>query len=133
MHQAPLFTASGPGWRVREGQALWRPRRDLPELGGELVVASHADGRCLVQFEKTPLTLVSAETTRTAWQIQFPPRRLSFTGHGKRPTRFLWIYLQSALLGEPLPAPVRFERKTEGGWRLENSKSGETLEGYLAP
>ena len=39
-----LFTASGPGWRVQQGQAIWRPRRGFPELGGDLVMASD-DGR----------------------------------------------------------------------------------------
>jgi hypothetical protein len=131
--QAPLFTASGPGWHVQEGQALWRPRRGFPELGGEVVLASDKDGRCLVQFAKTPMVLLSAETTRTSWQMQFPPRQMSFSGHHKRPTRFVWLFLQSALSGEPLPPPLRFERKPDGGWRLENSKSGETLEGFLAP
>ena len=35
-----LFTASGPGWHVQQGQALWRPQRGLPEFGGDLVLAS---------------------------------------------------------------------------------------------
>ena len=69
---ASLFTTSGPGWHVQEGQALWRPGRGLPELGGDLVMASHEDGRCAIEFAKTPLSLVSAQTTRTNWLIQFP-------------------------------------------------------------
>ncbi|HZL43351.1 MAG TPA: hypothetical protein VFD66_08725, partial [Verrucomicrobiae bacterium] len=34
-----LFTATGPDWRVQQGQALWRPQRGLPEFGGDLVLA----------------------------------------------------------------------------------------------
>lgn len=128
-----LFTAAGPGWRVQQGQALWRPRRGFPELGGDLVVASHEDGRCLVQFAKTPMTLVSAQTTGTNWLIQFPAGRMSFTGHRRRPTRFAWLYLHAALTGEQLPPPLRFERGAAGGWRLENTRSGETIAGFLAP
>ncbi len=128
-----LFTASGPGWHVQDGQALWRPRRGLPELAGDLVLASHPDGRCLIQFAKTPLTLVSAQTSRTHWLIQFPPRRMSFSGRGEPPTRFAWLYLSAALSGEPLPKQLRFQRKPDGGWRLENTRSGETLEGFLGP
>jgi acyl carrier protein len=30
-----LFTAAGPGWRVRQGQALWRPQRGAPEFGDD--------------------------------------------------------------------------------------------------
>lgn len=129
----PLFVATGPGWRVQEGQALWRPGRELPELGGELVVASHADGRCAIQFAKTPLPLVLAQTTRTHWLIEFPPRRMSFTGGRPPPARFGWLHLAAALAGEPLPASLRFQRKPDGGWRLENPRSGETVEGFLGP
>ncbi len=131
--EAPLFTAAGPGWRVQEGQALWRPGRQFPELGGELVVARHEDGRCVVQFAKTPLPLVLAQTTHTDWRIEFPPRRLSFGGHQPPPTRFAWLYLPAALSGEALPSALRFQHKLDGGWRLENTRSGETVEGFLGP
>jgi hypothetical protein len=128
-----LFTATGPGWHVQEGQALWRPGREYPELGGDLVLASDEDGRCLIQFAKTPMTLVSVQTTRTSWLIQFPPRRMGFSGRRQPPVRFAWLYLHAALAGEQLPPPLRFERKPDGGWRLENTRTGETLEGFLAP
>jgi hypothetical protein len=131
--QSPLFTASGSGWRVQEGQALWRPGRRYPELGGELVMASHEDGRCTIQFTKTPLPLVLAQTTRTNWLIASPPRRMSFAGHRAPPTRFAWLYLYAALSGDSLPSTLRFQRKPDGGWRLENTRSGETVEGFLAP
>jgi hypothetical protein len=128
-----LFTASGPGWRVQEGQALWCPDRDLPEISGDLVLAVHEDGRCLIQFDKTPLSLVSIQTTRTEWLIRFPARRMGFSGRGPGPTRFAWLYLHTALAGEPLPSPLRFERKPDGNWRLENPRTGETLEGKFFP
>ena len=130
---APLFVAAGPGWRVQEGQALWRPRRQFPELAGELVVASHEDGRCAIQFAKTPLPLVLAQTTRTNWLIEFPAQRMSFTGRRSPPTRFAWLYLPAALSSNSLPSALRFQRKPDGGWRLENTRSGETLEGFLGP
>ena len=128
-----LFTAAGPGWRVQEGQALWRPQRGYPELAGDLVAVTDQNDRCLLQFSKTPVTLVSAQVTRTNWLIQFPPQELFFMGRGKPPTRFAWLYLHSALSGEPLPSDFQFQRKTDGSWRLENVRSGETLEGYLEP
>jgi hypothetical protein len=128
-----LFTAAGPGWRVQEGQALWRPRRGYPELAGDLVVVSDQNGRCLLQFSKTPLTLVSAQVTSTNWLIQFPPQEMFFAGRGKPPTRFLMLHLPTALASEPLPGELRFETKPDKGWRLENVGSGETLEGYLEP
>jgi hypothetical protein len=131
--RAPLFTATGPGWHVQEGQALWRPRQKMPELAGDLVVASHEDGRSLVQFTKMPLPMMMAQSTRTNWLIQFPPQQLSFSGRGKPSTRFLWLYLKPALSGEPLPAGMVFQRKPDGGWRLENRRTGESVEGVLSP
>jgi hypothetical protein len=128
-----LFTVSGQGWRVQQGQALWRPGRAYPEVGGDLVLASHDDGRCLIQFSKMPISLVLAQTTRTNWLIEFPARRLTFSGHRHPSTRFGWLYLAAALSGQSLPAAFRFETKPDGGWRLENSSSGETIEGFLTP
>jgi hypothetical protein len=128
-----LFTASGPGWHIQQGQALWRPKHDLPEFGGDLVLASNADGRALIQFDKTPLSMVFAQTTTNRWLIQFPQKQYSFSGREPAPTRFAWLYLPAALAGKPLPLPLRFERKPDGGWRLENSRTGEIVEGYLSP
>ena len=128
-----LFTAAGPGWRMQEGQALWRPRRGYPELAGDLVAVSDQNGRCLLQFSKTPLLLASAQVTRTNWLIQFPPQEMSFAGRGKPPPRFLLLHLPAALAGEPLPGQLRFETKPDRSWRLENVRSGESLEGFLSP
>lgn len=128
-----MFTTSGSGWKVQEGQALWRPRQGLPELGGDLVMASHADGACAIEFAKTPITLVVAQTTQTNWLVRFPPRGMGFSGHGQPSTRFAWLYLHAALAGAPLPKPFRFERQADGSWRLENVRTGETLAGYLSP
>jgi len=128
-----LFTAADPGWRVQQGQALWRPQRGLPEFGGDLVLASDDAGRCLIQFDKTPMAILSAQTTSNRWLIKFPQRQMSFSGRGPGPTRFAWLYLHAALAGEQLPPPLHFESKPDGGWRLENSSTGETLEGFLSP
>ena len=128
-----LFTTAGPGWRVQQGQALWRPQRGTPEFGGDFVLASDDAGRCLIQFDKTPLSLVSAQTTATQWLIRFPQRQMTLSGRGSGPTRFVWLYLPDALAGKSLPPPLHFEHKPDGGWRLENSRTGETLEGFLSP
>jgi hypothetical protein len=128
-----LFSTSGPGWQVREGQALWRPNHRYPEMAGDLVLATNEDGRRVVHFTKTPLPVVLAQTAPGRWYIEFPPRRLSFSGAHAPPARFLWLHVAAALEGKPLPKEVRFERKVDGGWRLENVRSGESLEGFLTP
>jgi hypothetical protein len=122
---------SETGWRIQEGQALWRPTARAPELAGELLVARQEDGRALIQFSKTPFPLVLAQTTATNWAIRFPSQKLAFRGRRPPPARFAWLYLRPALAGEVLPAALRFERKPDGGWRLENRRTGETMEGYL--
>jgi hypothetical protein len=128
-----LFTATGPDWQVRQGQAVWRPGRGYPEFGGDLVLASDNAGRHLIQFDKTPMSILSAQTTSNRWLIKFPQRNLSFSGFGAGSTRFSWLYLPLALDGQRLPRALHFERKPDGGWRLENSRTGETLEGFLSP
>jgi hypothetical protein len=128
-----LFTATGPNWHVQQGQALWRPKSGLPEFGGDLVLATNPDGRAFTQFDKTPLSMVFAQTTPTRWFIRFPQQQIHFSGHGSPPTRFAWLYLPAALDGKSLPLAFHFERKPDGGWRLENTGTGEILEGYLSP
>lgn len=128
-----LFTANGSGWRVQQGQALWRPKKGLPEFGGDLVLASDDAGRSLIQFDKTPMSIAFAQTTSNRWLIKFPQQQMSFSGHGPGPTRFGWLYLPTALAGKPLPKAFHFERKPDGGWRLENPHTGEILEGFLSP
>ena len=124
-YRTGLARAGRPG-------AVATPAR-VPGNRRRCVLASHEDGRCLIQFAKTPMTLVSAQTTRTNWLIQFPPARMSFRGRRQPPTHFAWLYLYAALSGQPLAPPFRFEREPDGGWRLENPRSGETLKGFLAP
>jgi hypothetical protein len=128
-----LFEATGPAWRVQQGQALWRPKTGLPEFGGDLVLASDDSGRRLIQFDKTPMAILSAQVTSNRWLIKFPAKKMSFSGFGSGSTRFSWLYLPAALDGRPLPKIFKFERKPDGGWRLENSRTGETVEGYLSP
>lgn len=128
-----LFSTTGPNWHIQQGQALWRPKQGLPEFGGDLIVASDDAGRHLIQFDKTPMAIVSAQTTSNRWLIKFPQQNLSFGGYGPGSTRFGWLYLPEALDGKPLPKNFHFERKPDGGWRLENSHTGETLEGFLSP
>lgn len=128
-----LFVVNGPGWSLQQGQATWRPKASLPEFSGDLILARDAAGRCLIQFDKTPMAILNAQVTTNEWLISFPQRKMSFGGHGRGWTRFAWLYLPAALDGRKLPKDFQFERKSDGGWRLENFRTGETVEGFLAP
>jgi hypothetical protein len=113
-----LFNATNPDWHVQQGQALWRPQRGLPEFGGELVVATDDTGRCLIQFDKTPMAILSAQITTNRWLIKFPQRQITVSAD-TRPgsSRFCWVYPRAALAGKPLPKQLHFENKLDGGWR----------------
>jgi hypothetical protein len=124
---------SEPGWRVRQGQAVWRPKHRAPELAGELLVAAHADGRTLVQFTKTPFPIVAAQATPTDWQIHFAPRNRTLRGSGEPPRRFIWLHLARCLNGSAPPRGWSLARREDATWRFESRATGETLEGYLTP
>jgi len=130
----PQVDLSQPGWRVLQGQAIWKPNRAAPELSGELIWASHRDSRFLLQFLKTPITLVEAQGTDERWKVSFPPqgRTLGGQASSRAYDRLSWLYLARALR----------EKKSAGDWAflwkgdrfvLGNARTGEMIEGYLRP
>jgi hypothetical protein len=129
----PSVDLSEPGWQVRQGQAVWKLAKNKPELAGEITLARHADGRCLVEFAKTPFPLMRAKISASRWEIEFPPQKLHFSGGDQPPTRLAWLHLMRALTGKPVSPPWYFELRPNGGWRLENPRRGESVEGYLEP
>jgi hypothetical protein len=129
---APVDLAE-PGWKVRQGQAVWRSSRGGPELAGEILVATHPDGRWLVQLIKTPLPLLTVQANQRAWQIEIIPDQRIITGRGDPPTRLLWLHLAGALQGLRPLSPLRFEGAADSRWRLHNPATGEFIQGYLEP
>lgn len=129
----PPANLSEPGWTLRQGQAIWRTKKDAPEIAGELIVAENSDGRSFLQFTKTPLPFVVAQTTTNSWQIHFVPENKTYSGPGKPPKRLIWLYLPGCLAGRQPPKPWSWRQLENGNWQLENQKTGESLEGYLTP
>jgi len=130
----PPINLSEAGWRVQQGQAVWKPDANAPELSGEVVWASNPDGRFFAQFLKTPITLVEAQGNQDAWKVSVPSQGRTISGSGGRsPSRRLgWVYLAWALQARPLPREWSF-RNTLEGWKLVNARTGEVIEGYLRP
>ncbi|MGO8700279.1 MAG: hypothetical protein ACLQVY_21520 [Limisphaerales bacterium] len=128
---APLAPAdlSAPGWQLRQGQAVWKPSQDRPELAGDLLLAVNTNGDYLVQFTKTPFTLASAEVRGSRWQIAFGPR--AWSGRGAPPARFVWFQLAPLIEGKRVADPWQATRHADHSWRLQNSGAGEFLEGQL--
>ena len=119
-----------PGWTVREGQAVWRAKKDAPEIAGEILLGTAKDGRTFVQFTKTPFPFVIARTETNSWQIESPTQNKRFAGPGHPPNRIIWFHLPSALSGKSVPRLWSWEPKNDQ-WHLENKTTGESLDGYF--
>ena len=122
---------SSPGWKVRQGQAVWHPPSGAPETAGEVVLGTRPPDQSLVQFSKNGFPLMAAQRQATTWQIELPAQAKFFSGHGAPPQRLLLLYLPRALAGEPLPRGWTWNQSPDGLWRLENGRRGEWLEGYF--
>jgi hypothetical protein len=129
----PAANFSEPGWHVQQGQAVWKSRPTAPEIAGEVLLATHPDGRSLVQFTKTPFPIVIAQTISNRWEIQFVPEGRVFRGRGQPPKYFGWLQLGPALAAQPLPKSFTFSQPAGSRWRLESTATGESIEGYLLP
>ena len=129
----PPANLNEDGWKVQQGQAVWRAKKDAPELAGEILYAQNPDGRTMIQFTKTPFPFVIAQTTPTSWQLEVPAQNKAYSAPGKPPARISWFHLPPALAGAPPPKPWIFRQPTNENWQLENKSTGELIEGYLAP
>jgi hypothetical protein len=127
----PPADLSAPGWTIQSGQATWKSGSS--DLAGELIFAKRGDGSSALQFIKTPLPLVSAQTQGPRWTITFVADNRTVSGKGTPPAQLLWLHLASALKGEPLKTPVRFSLDAEGHWKVENSETREAISGFLSP
>ena len=127
----PPVDLSERGWTVQQGQAVWKSGNKMPEIAGELMLASRPYGNQFIQFTKTPFPLVIAQKVTNHWQINFPTENKRYSGLGAPPKRLIWFWLSQALSGK-LPGDKWSWNQNENGWRLENHSSGERLEGYFA-
>lgn len=118
---------------MQRGQAVWNPRRGAQEMAGELIVATHADGRAFVQFTKEPFSIVTAQADSRAWQVTFPGYGRSWCGRGALPARWLWLQLPRAVVGGSPEPPWRMNRRDPATFSLDNPVTGERLTGFLAP
>jgi len=127
----PADDLSMPGWTVRQGQAVWKAHDN--ELAGELIVATHPDGRSSVQFVKTPLPLVSAQRKGEFWTIRFFADNRVISGRGVPPAQLLWLHLVPALRGFLPARTLDFRAGTDGNWELRSGAGGESISGFLNP
>ncbi len=122
-----------PGWMMKHGQALWRPPSGGSGLAGELTAAMRPDGSVLLEFSKTPLTLVVARITPELWELNLVAENRSLSGRGNPPSRSAWLALALALSKRALPRGWIWSVDAAGQWRLENLHTRELLRGYWLP
>jgi hypothetical protein len=130
---APPADFSAPGWQIREGQAVWRASRGRSELTGELVAATRTNGDFFLQFGKPPFTLATAQITHGQWQLAFGQKGHAWAGRGDPPSRCAWFELRRVLIGMPRARDWQLHGEADALWKLENVRTGETLEGRFFP
>jgi hypothetical protein len=134
---APVDLAQ-PGWRLRHGQAVWRPAAQAAEISGELLFATCSDGTRLLEFSKPPFAIVRAQVTTNRWQVQYPHRNRTCQGDHRRSFPALqtpvaiWLHLCD-LLTEGVAPPGWVWQTNQTAWRLEELRTGATVEGFLQP
>lgn len=128
---APQVNLSEPGWVIRQGQAVWRPKPEEADVAGDLLVAMHRDGRSLVQFTKPPLPFAVAQRDTNSWHVQFFAQNRVYSGRGEPPSRIVWLQLSDGLIGRHSDTNWFYARKPEGGWHFENLVTEEMLDGFL--
>ena len=124
---------SQPGWRIREGQAVWTAAQGERPVAGELLLAPGPEGACWVQFSKPPFALATARRDAGRWSVERPQLRQLLTGRGETPPDVLWFQLANAISGESVAEGWQFEDLEDGAWTLANPQTGERLEGFLSP
>jgi hypothetical protein len=130
-HKSAPIDLSGPGWQLRQGQAIWRSKREAPEIAGEVVLATHPDGAAFVQFSKNPLPLLTGQISPQGWRAEFIPEQRIISGRGTPPSQLIWLHLLRSLQGIVPSDDFTFSKSPDGSTRLENRWSGEQVNLFL--
>src|ERR1051326_7726881 len=72
-----------PGWSIRQGQAVWHRPKGGPEIAGDLLLATRAEGKSMVQFSKNGFPLMIAESLPNQWQVELPAQNKRYSGRGR--------------------------------------------------
>jgi hypothetical protein len=128
----PQVDVRASGWEVQHGQAVWQPRIDRPDVAGELLVATRADGQCFIQFTKEPFPIVTAQANSTGWSVCFGPEGQRLGGKGRPPARWVWFQLPCLLEKQAVGGDWSVTRSGTNSFRLENTRTREVLAGYLS-
>ena len=117
------------GWTTHRGQAVWKFGKRAPEIVGELMVAVNEDGRLFAEFNKSLVTVATAQTDEQRWVLDLPMFERTLSGRGVPSDRFAMFQFDEVLRGEEPSGD--WEYSEDGAdWRLANPRTGEYVEGY---
>ena len=123
----PPLDTSVPGWTVRQGQALWRPDAEKPEIVGDIVLSAHPQAGSFVQFSKT-LPILSARLAPDAWEFNAIAQQKVYSGGGSPPDRISWLQALLVLEGAQAASRWTVAHPSKEYLLLENAHTGERLE-----
>jgi hypothetical protein len=124
----PDMSDDSSGWKILQGQAVWKPKAG-DGIAGELLVATNRFGDFVVEFAKPPITIAHAQRSGDRWSMEFPAQKKSYSGRGSGPARVIWLHLPRALTGRD----TKWSLTTNiDEFRMSNDR-GEMLEGFLTP
>ena len=124
----PDMSDASSGWKILQGQAVWKPKAG-DGIAGELLVATNRAGDFVVEFAKPPITIAHAQRSGDHWSVEFPAQKKSYAGRGSGPARIIWLGLPPTLAG----GETKWTMTTNSnGFHVSNIR-GETLEGFLSP
>ena len=125
--KAEAVDLSAPGWTVRQGQALWKPGADKPEIAGDVVVSTHPTAGSYIQFSKT-LPIVSGRITSAGWEFENIAENKRYSGGGKPPKAIVWLQLLRAIDGQDISDRWTVARPSSDFVTLEDEFRGERLQ-----
>lgn len=123
----PPLNTSAPGWNVQQGQALWKPAEDKPEIAGDVVVSTHPQAGSYVQFSKT-LPILSARLAPEGWEFHAIPEDKRYSGGGKPPRKLVWLQMLRVHEGQEISERWTVARPSDQFIVLEDPFTGERLE-----
>jgi hypothetical protein len=126
----PSFETSSGGWNVVTGQAIWTPRAGAEAVAGDYLLATHPDGRLMIDFSKGSMSIAVVRCARKAWRLEVPIQGQAFGGRGLPPARSSWLVLARDLAVQPPPPDWHFQSQQPGVLSLRCTVTGESLELY---
>ena len=130
---ASQMSTSGRDWSVSQGQLLWQANRRQQPIAADFLLATNRSGNFTLTLSKNPFPLASAGYLAGHWWIHYGTSRFSRHGFGHPPARFDLFQITAALEGHPLRPPWVFSRKDRFHWNLQNSATGENIQGVNLP